>query len=1071
MKLPKQVTFVLVASIVLCPVGSANAAVAPVVYLPKAEDAKTGNRLQLPGPWGNTVKGLRCRITELALAEQRFTVEIQNQSDKPIGVIAAAKSGRPDYIGLEWALYDLGEPPNWEKLVARLSEPDHVVLQPGESHHRTSRVARTPGCRLKVRCATSLNFLNDRVEFIETRAVELPTSLTVAAAPKSAKVLVWSTAARRPIREEEDILDYATSQKVSLRLVMPVLRKPFSAGSDLERSEAEFRKFIAELPKPRIVSRLLKLYREENDAARKLDLLRVLALSRDPRTAVAIGEREVGSRFSFEEYRLMRMFLTRGETMHYIGGVQVAVHQPYLWWKKHEKRIRAAAAELEKRAGQTLPQKSDNGDSPPADKPDATPPRNLDVPQTQRAADKPVAGVAASKLPALPGPWGRTVKGLRCRITELALAEQRFTVEIQNQSDKPIRVITAPKSGRPDSIGLEWAFYDPGKPPRWVSIAWAQTEPVEPGHVVLEPGKSHYRTSGVYRTPGSRFKVRWATSLSSNYDLVEFVETGAVELPTSVSVTGISGNTGRTGKQAVGEELSDKSFTGPSRPIREEEDILDYVTTQNISLRWVMPIIVVEGSPEEVLKCSEESFRKFIAELPKPRTVSKLLKLYGEEDDAARKLDLKRVLKLSRDPRAGAATGPWNDILVFPYPDVRRGQAELERFSALLRKTRIERADDLLRQMLEQAPPDAVRNYLKDLREKDRAASRNASSLFARLAEIGRLNETTAPDFLQKASEGRDVDAICISLFVLRNEVLQALAADRLRDLADPRAVRSLAIRLQLADSPPIGGAPVAWVRGQLRRSLMRALSSCTGITVDLRNDGEIEFLQKCKAWLVANGRDQAASSNRRSDTRATAFIVFQYPDVKKRPAELDRFMDSIATVTDDNAHRLLRRMAERVPVNDVAAYLEKKSTSASRKTTRGKAAFLLARLRELLSLDWQTMPAFLEEAEAKGEFDATCVLLLGARAQGLSALAAESLSKAAHPDAARCVAIGLQFAACRPTGGTEQQLEQLHLRYRLVEALSSATGIDTSSFDGTGAGACHILVAAKNWMEKRKAD
>ena len=40
-----------------------------VVYLPKTEEAKTGNRLQLPGPWGNTVKGLRCRITELALAE------------------------------------------------------------------------------------------------------------------------------------------------------------------------------------------------------------------------------------------------------------------------------------------------------------------------------------------------------------------------------------------------------------------------------------------------------------------------------------------------------------------------------------------------------------------------------------------------------------------------------------------------------------------------------------------------------------------------------------------------------------------------------------------------------------------------------------------------------------------------------------------------------------------------------------------------------------------------------------------------------------------------------------------
>jgi len=471
----------------------------------------------------------------------------------------------------------------------------------------------------------------------------------------------------------------------------------------------------------------------------------------------------------------------------------------------------------------------------------------------------------------IPGPWGKMVKGLRCRITELALAKQRFTVEIQNQSDKPIGVITAPKSGRPDSIGLAWAFYDPGQPPKWVRGLWGQTEPVEPGHVVLQPGKSHYRTSGFYRTPGSRFKVRCATSLGIDYDLVEFIETGAVELPTSASVTGISSNTGKTGKQAVGEELSDKSFAGSSRPIREDEDILDYVTTQRISLRSVMPIIVVEGSPEEVLQRSEESFRKFIAELPKPRTVSKLLKLYGEEDDAARKLDLKRVLALSGDSRAGAATGPSNDILVFPYPGNRRGQAELQRFSASLRKTRIERPDDLLRQMLEQAPPEAVRNYLKDLREKDRAASRNASSLLARLAEIGRLNETTPRDFLQKASKGRDVDAICIALFVRRTESLQVLAADTLRDLADPRAVKSLAIHLQYACCAVNGGAESQMMREQLRWSLVRALSSCTGIEIPktLRRvelgysrgvfdreayDGLAEFLQKCKAWLMAYG-------------------------------------------------------------------------------------------------------------------------------------------------------------------------------------------------------------------------
>ena len=60
--------------------------------------------------------------------------------------------------------------------------------------------------------------------------------------------------------------------------------------------------------------------------------------------------------------------------------------------------------------------------------------------------------------------------------------------------------------------------------------------------------------------------------------------------PASVSVTCIFTSTGKTGKQAVGEELNDKSVAGSSRPIREDEDILDYAKSQKISVRSVMPI-------------------------------------------------------------------------------------------------------------------------------------------------------------------------------------------------------------------------------------------------------------------------------------------------------------------------------------------------------------------------------------------------------------------------------------------------------------------------------------------------
>ena len=224
----------------------------------------------------------------------------------------------------------------------------------------------------------------------------------------------------------------------------------------------------------------------------------------------------------------------------------------------------------------------------------------------------------------MPGVWGKTVNGLRCRITELSLTKQRFTIEIQNQSDKPIPVITAPKSGWPESIGLEWAFYDPGKPPKWQRFLWTQSEPVEPGHAVLQPGKNHYRTSRIGRTPGSRFKVRYA----------RFIETGAVELPTSVSVT----------------------FAGSSRSIREDEDILEYAEWFGLNmLRGLYP----NGRPPRsafvdprLKKAARE-----LKDIPRPWTVTAILERYRAEVKQPKLNDsrlghLILVLAASRDPRA-----------------------------------------------------------------------------------------------------------------------------------------------------------------------------------------------------------------------------------------------------------------------------------------------------------------------------------------------------------------------------------------------------------------------------------
>ncbi len=138
-------------------------------------------------------------------------------------------------------------------------------------------------------------------------------------------------------------------------------------------------------------------------------------------------------------------------------------------------------------------------------------------------------GGKATVLPALPGPWGETVKGLRCRIAELSLSKQRFTVEIQNQSDETLTVAAAPTTGYAESLLLEWAFFDPGEEPKWEQVLVPQSEPPPTNDVKLAPGKSLFQSSGIVRTsPGSRLKARYA----------RFLETGPLVVVAKAPVEG-----------------------------------------------------------------------------------------------------------------------------------------------------------------------------------------------------------------------------------------------------------------------------------------------------------------------------------------------------------------------------------------------------------------------------------------------------------------------------------------------------------------------------------------------------
>jgi len=166
----------------------------------------------------------------------------------------------------------------------------------------------------------------------------------------------------RPIREDEDILDYHAEIREQAKRLGPyafytqplphevledsTLQEP--ARSMRKRGAERFKRFVADLPRPRTVARLLELNGKETDALRRADFLYLLQCSRDPRAAVAIAESK-GNLVMLEGYFAPMM----------IGGSDARAHFLEQWWKENEKRLRAEAREreraAEKRANKPLP--------------------------------------------------------------------------------------------------------------------------------------------------------------------------------------------------------------------------------------------------------------------------------------------------------------------------------------------------------------------------------------------------------------------------------------------------------------------------------------------------------------------------------------------------------------------------------------------------------------------------------------------------------------------------------------------------------------------------------------------
>ena len=195
----------------------------------------------------------------------------------------------------------------------------------------------------------------------------------------------------------------------------------------------------------------------------------------------------------------------------------------------------------------------------------------------------------------------------------------------------------------------------------------------------------------------------------------------------------------------------------------------------------------------------------------------------------------------------------------FAYPYIEKQRVEMEHFSGPMENMVAGGEDDLLRRMVERVPLRYVKIYLEEMNLREAASAelkRSIRFLLARILQLRRLDEASAPAFISEACDKNNSDALCVCLFSLPNERLQAFAADSSRTLAQPKSARCLAIRFLQASGLALGGSEAQVTRDRLRKSLLEALASVTKIDIsgyDGTEAASMKILQQCERWLESN--------------------------------------------------------------------------------------------------------------------------------------------------------------------------------------------------------------------------
>lgn len=213
----------------------------------------------------------------------------------------------------------------------------------------------------------------------------------------------------------------------------------------------------------------------------------------------------------------------------------------------------------------------------------------------------------------------------------------------------------------------------------------------------------------------------------------------------------------------------------------------------------------------------------------------------------------------NKEASANNDIATWDNVKDIGYPDIKSQEVEFEKFGNIIdSKNASDDPDKILRQMVEKVPFQFIETRMKELSQSVSSENKpNVSIFLKQINEMHSVNESDTGEYIEKARENGEVDKLSISLFGLRTETQQTKAAEALSSLGKPESVRILIKRLFNAASMYSGGSESKYYREGLRRSLVKALGSCTGL--DFSNyepsseEATYTVIKKCKDWLEKN--------------------------------------------------------------------------------------------------------------------------------------------------------------------------------------------------------------------------